>query len=116
MVAQYEQDYPGLIRRVGNDVVFNFDVPVEEFNANAEYQVIENDPTTDEKGFEKIVEEDTIKYLENARDVENVRLSDDEANYQGNSGVYKRLTHFVKTGVLGQSKDSVDAEYTAYCC
>ena len=113
MVAQYEQDYPGLIRRVGNDVVFNFDVPVEEFNANAEYQVIENDPTTDEKGFEKIVEEDTIKYLENARDVENVRLSDDEANYQGNSGVYKRLTHFVKTGVLGQSKDSVDAEYTA---
>ena len=38
MVAQYEQDYPGLIRRVGNDVVFDFEVPVEEFSANAEYQ------------------------------------------------------------------------------
>lgn len=113
MVEQYEKDYPGLIRRIGNDVVFDFDVPVEEFNANAEYQVIDNDPITDEKGFEKIVEEDTIKYLESAINVENVKLSDDEANYQGNSGVYERLTHFVKTGVLGQSKDSVEAEYTA---
>ena len=113
MVEQYEKDYPGLIRRVGNDVVFNFDVPVEEFSANAEYQVIDNDPTTDEKGFEKIVEEDTLKYLESARDIENVRLSEDESNYQGNSGVYERLTHFVKTGVLGQAKDTVNSEYAA---
>ena len=112
IVQQYEKDYPGLIRQVGRDVVFDFNAPIENFETNAKYQIVENEPT-DEKGFEKIVEEDTIKGLETARDVEKIKLSSDESNYEGISGVYKRLTHFIKTGILGQTRDTVDSEYNA---
>ena len=112
MVQQYEKDYPGLIRQVGRDVVFDFDVPIEDFETNAKYQIIENE-SSDEKGFEKIVEEDTIAALEKAKNIEKVKLSADESNYEGVSGVYTRLTHFIKTGILGQNKDTVASEYAA---
>lgn len=114
IVDRYEKSFPGLIRRVGNDVVFDFDAAVENFEDNAQYQVIENDITTDEApAVEKLVKEDTIAILQAARDREKVRLATDESEYEGRSGVFQRLTHFVKVGIMGQDSDIVNSEYAA---
>jgi len=114
IIDQYEKYFPGLIRRVDNDVAFNFDADPTNFNANAQYQVIEDDISIDEKpSVEKIVEGDTISTLESARDTEKVRLSTDESEYEGRSGIFQRLTHFVKVNIMGQDSDTVNSEYAA---
>jgi hypothetical protein len=112
LLEQYAQDYPGFIKIVGKDVRFNFDAPVENFETNAKYQLIENS-VVDEAGFEKLVEEDTISFLEKAASIEKLKLSKDESKYEGISGVYDRVTQFVKVNVLGQSRDTIDSEYAA---
>jgi len=114
IIDEYVRAFPGLITRNGSNVTFDFDADPTNFEDNAQYQVIEDDIAVDEDpSVEKIVEEDTIAGLEAARDTEKVRLSTDESQYEGRSGVFNRLTHFVKVNILGQDSDTVNSEYAA---
>ena len=114
IVDKLVEDFPGLIRRSGNDVIFDFKTPIEDFEANAQYQLVE-EPEADTKPIEeeKIVEGNTLAELEEVKRRERLKLSKDETKYEGKTGVYERLTHFVKTGILGHKKDTVDSEFAA---
>ena len=139
-VDKLVEDFPGLIIRTDKtNVRFNFDVNVEDFDSNAQYQIIDkiggglgkvkdyllttdndfesSDAITSESDtkatIENIVESDTIAELEEVKRRERLVLSQDETQYEGKSGSYERLTHFIKTGILGQAKDTVDSEFAA---
>jgi hypothetical protein len=108
------EDFPGLIIKTDNkNVRFDFNIDVENFDSNAQYQIVE-EPVADTKStIEKIVESDTIAELEEVKRRERLVLSKDETQYEGKSGTYERLTHFIKTGILNQPRDTIDSEFEA---